>query len=156
MAVTRLRRRATSARFLDLSRTRPYLRHLLVPDGDAGTAALRAAAGGAIRAGAPSMNTARTFPVLLEAFFIDRLMRQRQVSPHALASYRDSFRLLLQYAQRQLHKAPSDLMLPDLDTAFLGAFLDHLEQGRKNSARSRNVRLAAIHSFFRYVALPPP
>jgi integrase/recombinase XerD len=102
------------------------------------------------------MNTARTFPVLLEAFFIDRLMRQRQVSPHTLASYRDTFRLLLQYAQQQLCKAPSDLMLPDLDTAFLGTFLDHLEQGRKNSARSRNVRLAAIHSFFRYVALHAP
>ena len=102
------------------------------------------------------MNTARTFPVLLEAFFIDRLMRQRQVSPHTLASYRDTFRLLLQYAQRQLRKAPSDLMLPDLDTAFLGAFLDHLEQGRNNSARSRNVRLAAIHSFFHYVALHAP
>jgi site-specific recombinase XerD len=83
-------------------------------------------------------------------------MRQRQVSPHTLASYRDTFRLLLQYAQRQLCKAPSDLMLPNLDTAFLGAFLDHLEQGRKNSARSRNVRLAAIHSFFRYVALHAP
>jgi integrase/recombinase XerD len=95
------------------------------------------------------MNTARTFPVLLEAFFIDRLIRQRQVSPHTLASYRDTFRLLLQYAQRQLRRAPSDLMLPDLDTAFLGAFLDHLEQERNNSARSRNVRLAAIHSFFR-------
>jgi integrase/recombinase XerD len=95
------------------------------------------------------MNTARTVPVLLEAFFFEPLIRQRQVSPHTLASYRDTFRLLLQYAQRQLRRAPSDLMLPDLDTAFLGAFLDHLEQERNNSARSRNVRLAAIHSFFR-------
>ena len=102
------------------------------------------------------MNTASTFPTLLEAFFMDRLLRQRQVSPHTLASYRDTFRVLLQYAQQHLGKAPSLLTLPDLDTPFLGAFLDHLEQDRKNSARSRNVRLAAIHSFFRYVALHAP
>jgi integrase/recombinase XerD len=102
------------------------------------------------------MSVANTFPTLLEAFFMDRLVRQRQVSPHTLASYRDTFRLLLQYAQRQLGKAPSALALPDLDTPFLGAFLDHLEQERDNSARSRNVRLAAIHSFFRYVALHTP
>jgi site-specific recombinase XerD len=102
------------------------------------------------------MNTASTFPTLLETFFIDRLLRQRQVSPHTLASYRDTFRLLLQYAQQNLGKAPSVLTLPDLDTSFLGEFLDHLEQVRKNSARSRNVRLAAIHSFFRYVALHAP
>src|SRR5208337_4102450 len=89
-------------------------------------------------------------------FFVDRLMRQRKVSPHTLASYRDTFRLLLNYAQRTLKKAPSDMTLPDLDSSFLGAFLDHLEQERDNTARSRNVRLAAIHSFFRYVALHAP
>ncbi len=102
------------------------------------------------------MSTTRGFPVLLEAFFVDRLLRQRQVSPHTIASYRDTFRLLLQYAQQQLGKAPSRLALSDLDSSFLGAFLDHLEQERDNSARSRNVRLAAIHSFFRYVALHAP
>jgi len=102
------------------------------------------------------MNTASTFPTLLEAFFMDRLLRQRQVSPRTLASYRETSRVLLQYAQQHLGKAPSLLTLPDLDTPFLGAFLDHLEQDRKNSARSRNVRLAAIHSFFRYVALHAP
>jgi integrase/recombinase XerD len=102
------------------------------------------------------MSNTRSFPSLLEAFFVDRIMRQRQVSPHTIASYRDTFRLLLQYAQRHLGKAPSSLALPDLDTSFLGAFLDHLEQERDNSARSRNVRLAAVHSFFRYVALHAP
>ena len=66
------------------------------------------------------------------------------------------FALLLQYAQQRLGKAPSNLTVPDLDTPLLGAFLDHLEHERKNSARSRNVRLAAIHSFFRYVALHAP
>jgi integrase/recombinase XerD len=96
------------------------------------------------------------FPGLLESFFLDRLMRQRQASPHTLASYRDTFRLLLQYAQQQLHKAPSQVTIPDLDTVFLGRFLDHLEHDRANSARSRNVRLAALHSFFRYVAWQAP
>jgi integrase/recombinase XerD len=102
------------------------------------------------------MSAARTFPALLEAFFTDRLIRQRQASPHTLASYRDTFCLLLAHAQRVLRKAPTDISLADLDTTFLGAFLDHLEQERDNSARSRNVRLAAIHSFFRYVSLHSP
>jgi site-specific recombinase XerD len=102
------------------------------------------------------MNGASQFPALLEAFFVDRLMRQRQASPHTITSYRDTFRLLLQYAQQRLSRTPSQITLPDLDTPFLGAFLDHLEQERDNSARSRNVRLAAIHSFFRYVALHAP
>ena len=102
------------------------------------------------------MNSAASFPALLEAFFTDRLMRQRQASPHTIASYRDTFRLLLQYAQQQLHKAPCDLTMPELDTPLLATFLEHLEQQRHNSTRSRNVRLAAIHSFFRYVALHEP
>jgi integrase/recombinase XerD len=102
------------------------------------------------------MSAARTFPALLEAFFTDRLIRQRQASPHTLASYRDSFCLLLAYARQKLRKTPSELVLSDLDTLFLGAFLDHLEHERGSSARTRNVRLAAIHSFFRYVALHSP
>jgi hypothetical protein len=61
-------------------------------------------------------------------------MRQRQASPHTIASYRDTFRLLMQYAQQRLRKAPSQLTMPDMDTPFLGAFLDHLEQKRDNSA----------------------
>jgi len=102
------------------------------------------------------MNAISTLPALLEAFFTDRLMRQRQASPHTIASYRDTFCLLLQYAQQRLQKPPSNLTVPELDTPLLGAFLDHLERERHNSARSRNVRLAAIHSFFRYVALHAP
>jgi integrase/recombinase XerD len=102
------------------------------------------------------MKEARSFSMLLESFFLDRLMRQRQASPLTIGSYRDTFRLLIQYAQQRLHKAPSQLTVPDLDTVFLGSFLDHLEQHRTNSARSRNVRLAAIHSFFCYVALQAP
>lgn len=102
------------------------------------------------------MNTAVDFPQLLATFFTDRLMQQRQASPHTIASYRDTFRLLVQYAQRELKKPPSALVLEDFDTAFIGAFLTHLENKRGNSARTRNTRLAAIHSFFRYVALHEP
>ncbi len=102
------------------------------------------------------MKTSTSFPGLLEAFFTDRLMRQRQASPNTIAGYRDSFRLLFGYAQQRLNKAPSRLTFEDLDAPFLGAFLDHLEKDRGNSARSRNVRLAAIHSFFRYAALYEP
>jgi integrase/recombinase XerD len=96
------------------------------------------------------------FPSLLQVFFTDRLMRQRQASPHTIASYRDTFRMFLGFAQQRLKKAPSTLCLEDLDTSFIGAFLDHLEKERGNSARSRNIRLAALHSFFRYVALHDP
>jgi len=93
---------------------------------------------------------------LLEAFFVDRLMRQRQVSEHTVAAYRDTFRLLLRFAHARLAKAPSALLLDDLDATFIGIFLDHLETQRGNSIRTRNARLGAIHSFFRYAALHEP
>ena len=93
---------------------------------------------------------------LLEGFFTERLMCQRQVSPNTVASYRDTFRLVLGFAEQTLKKAPSELALQDLDAPFFGAFLNHIEEHRGNTARSRNVRLAAIHSFFRYAALYAP
>jgi integrase/recombinase XerD len=99
---------------------------------------------------------AASFPSLLQSFFTDRLLRQRQASPNTIAGYRDSFRLLLKFAKERLHKSPSQLRIEDLDALFIGLFLDHLESTRKNSARTRNVRLGAIHSFFRYVALEEP
>jgi integrase/recombinase XerD len=102
------------------------------------------------------MKCKATFPGLLESYFTDRLMRQRQSSPHTIASHRDTFRLLFGFARQQLKKEPSRLTIADLDTPFVGAFLDYLEKERHNSARSRNVRLAAIHAFFRYVALQDP
>jgi integrase/recombinase XerD len=83
-------------------------------------------------------------------------MSQRKASPHTIASYRDTFRLLLQFAQKRLRKAPSQLALDDLDAAFIGAFLDSLENQRGNGARSRNLRLTAVRSFFRYAALEAP
>ena len=97
-----------------------------------------------------------SFPSLLQSFFTDRLLRQRQASPHTIAGYRDSFRLLLKFAKERLHKSPSQLQIEDLDAPFVGLFLDHLESTRQNSARTRNARLGAIHSFFRYVALEEP
>jgi integrase/recombinase XerD len=100
--------------------------------------------------------TSASFSSLLQAFFTDRLLRQRQASPHTIAGYRDCFRLLLQFAKERLDKMPSQLRIEDLDAPFIGLFLDHLEGTRKNSARTRNVRLGAIHSFFRYVALEEP
>lgn len=93
---------------------------------------------------------------LLQPFFTDRLVGQRNASPHTIASYRDTFRLLLEFAQRRLSKPPSTLTLEDLDAPFVGRFLHHLEAERANTPRSRNLRLAAIHSFFKYAALQEP
>ena len=92
----------------------------------------------------------------LQAFFTDRLVRQRQVSPHTLAAYRDTLRLLLVFASARQKMAPSKLDIDDLDAPLVGAFLDHLEQQRENSVRTRNARLAAIRSLFRYAALRHP
>jgi site-specific recombinase XerD len=93
---------------------------------------------------------------LLERFFTQRLMQQRQVSPHTISSYRDTFRLFLKFAQQRLRRPPSSLKLEDIDAPLVVAFLDHLEKQRKLSTRSRNLRLTAIHSFFRYAAFEAP
>ena len=100
--------------------------------------------------------TTTDFPRLLAAFFTDRLMQQLQASPHTIASYRDTFRLLVRHARKVLKKAPTELELSDLNTDFLGAFLSHLENQRGNDARTRNTRLAAVRSFFGYVASHEP
>lgn len=93
---------------------------------------------------------------VLEAFFTERLQRQRQASPHTIAAYRDTFRMLLGFAEQHLGKAPSDLLLADIDASLVGTFLDHLERARGNGARTRNARLAAIRSFFRFAATQEP
>lgn len=92
----------------------------------------------------------------VEAFFTDRLLRQQQVSPNTIASYRDTFRLLLGFTQQRTGTRPARLEIEQLDAPLIGSFLDHLETERGNSARTRNVRLAAIHSFFNYLALRHP
>ena len=102
------------------------------------------------------MSSDTNFSGLVQAFFTDRLVRQRRASPHTIAGYRDTFRLLLRFAKQRLGKAPSKLSLTDLDASFVGDFLDHLEKARGNGARSRNTRLAAIHSFFHYLSFQEP
>ena len=96
------------------------------------------------------------FSALLQSFFCERLIRQRQASPHTISSYRDTFRLLLQFAQRRLHKPPSRFELEDIDAPMVTAFLNDLENSRKITARSRNLRLTAIRSFFNYAAYEEP
>ena len=81
------------------------------------------------------MRDPANLPALLQSFFTTRLMTQRKVSPHTIASYRDTFRLLLQFAQKRLHKAPSQLGLDDLDASLVGAFLEDLENRRHNGAQ---------------------
>ena len=92
----------------------------------------------------------------LETFFTERLMTQRRASPHTIAGYRDTMRLLLCFASEQTDKPPSNLDVADLDVRLISAFLDHLEQERGNTATTRNVRLAAIRSLFRYAAFKHP
>lgn len=92
----------------------------------------------------------------LQAFFTDRLLRQRQASPQTVSAYRDSLKLLVDFASRQVHKQPSLLDIADLDATVIAGFLDHLEHRRGNSVRTRNARLAAVHSLFRYAALHHP
>jgi site-specific recombinase XerD len=93
---------------------------------------------------------------VLQAFFTDRLITQRDSSPRTIAAYRDTFRLLLSFAHEQTGKQPFELDIDDLDAPLIGAFLTHLERDRGNSARTRNARLGAIHSFYRYAALEHP
>ncbi len=92
----------------------------------------------------------------LQAYFTDRLITQRNSSPETIAAYRDAFRLLLRFASEQTGKQPFQLDIDDLDAPLIGAFLTHLEQDRGNHIRTRNARLGAIHSFYRYIALEHP
>ncbi|TAL89568.1 MAG: integrase [Candidimonas sp.] len=94
--------------------------------------------------------------VLVQKFFLQRLQREQCVSPCTVRAYRDSFRLLLDFAHRRLHKPPSKIDLDDLDSPLVLDFLNHLEQERHNTARSRNARLAAIHAFMEYVCFEEP
>jgi site-specific recombinase XerD len=95
-------------------------------------------------------------PKLIERFFTERLIRQRHASPHTIESYRDTFRLLLKFAQARLHIQPSNLDLRDLDAPLVSAFLDDLETCRTASVLTRNLRLTAIRSFFHFIAFEEP
>lgn len=92
----------------------------------------------------------------LQAFFTQRLIGQQRVSPCTITAYRNTFRMLLAFAQQRTGKPPSQLDIGDLDAELIGAFLTHLEVGRGNSVRTRNARLAAIHSLYRYASMRHP
>ncbi len=102
------------------------------------------------------MNTSSTFSALLQAYFTERLMGQRNASPHTIAAYRDTFRLLIAFAERCLKKPPIKLTVEDLNAPFILRFLNSLEKERGNAPQTRNCRLACIHSFFAYVAFQEP
>src|SRR5213594_3615462 len=102
------------------------------------------------------MTTLPSFPALLERFFTQRLMQQRRASPHTISSYRDTFRQFLKFAEERLHKPPSRLNFEEIDAPLVVTFLDSLEKQQGLSVRSRNLRLTAIHSFFRYTAFEAP
>lgn len=102
------------------------------------------------------MKSTVSFPALLQRFFTERLMQQRQASPHTISSYRDTFRLLLRFANKRLHKPPDHLAFEDINAPLVTAFLNDLEKTRAISARTRNLRLTAIRSFFRYAAFEAP
>jgi integrase/recombinase XerD len=100
--------------------------------------------------------TAATLPALIQRFFIDRLLSQLGASPHTVASYRDTFRLLLAFASKRLGQPPSRLSIEDIDVTLVANFLENLEQERANGAKTRNTRLAAIRAFFNFVAYAEP
>ena len=102
------------------------------------------------------MSSIVSFPALLENFFIKRLMQQRRASPHTISSYRDSFSLLLHFAKEKLGKPPSQLAFEQIDAPLIAAFLNEMETVRGITARSRNLRLTAIRSFFHYAAFEVP
>jgi integrase/recombinase XerD len=102
------------------------------------------------------MSAAPAFPALLHDFFQRRLVAERGASAHTIASYRDTFQLLLRYAEQRTGRTPSALTLGDLDAPLVLAFLDQLETGRGNTERTRNLRLTAIRSFMRYASLRDP
>ena len=97
-----------------------------------------------------------TLAPTLQAFFTDRLARQRQASGHTIAAYRDAFKLLLAFAEQETGRPPSRLEIADLDAPLVGRFLEHLERQRHNGVLTRNARLAAVHSLVRYAALRHP
>lgn len=102
------------------------------------------------------MRSPKDLSSLLQEFFTEYLINQRRVSEHTIASYRDSFCLLLRYAEQHLKKSPIDMQLIDFNARFISEFLIHLEKDRGVGIRTRNQRLAAIHSFFRYTSLYVP
>ena len=93
-----------------------------------------------------------TFASLVQEFFTDYMVQQRALSPCTVASYRDTFVLLLRFAEMQSGKAPNSMLMTDITAKFLVSFLENLESARHNCVRSRNIRLAAVRSFLKFAA----
>jgi site-specific recombinase XerD len=106
--------------------------------------------------GGPVMNNPISLATLLERFFTQRLMQQRQASPHTISSYRDTFCQFLKFTEQRLHKAPSQLNFQEIDAPLIVTFLDYLEKHQGITTRSRNLRLTAVRSFFRFAAFEAP
>jgi len=104
----------------------------------------------------PLLANPSQFASLIQRFFLERLLQQKNASPRTIESYRDTLRLLFGYAEKTLHKPPPQLTLNDFNAKLVLGFLDHLEKKRHNMVRSRNARRAAVHSFTRYFALQCP
>src|ERR1700678_3026170 len=138
-----------------LPRSCPRCGHAVVFEQLSGADARSHAPARASLGGSP-MITPTTLAPLLQCFFTQRLMQQRQASPHTISSYRDTFRQLLKFVERTLHKPPSRVNFEEVDAPLIVAFLDDLENHQGISIRSRNLRLTAIHSFFRYAAFEAP
>jgi site-specific recombinase XerD len=102
------------------------------------------------------MRSTPTLAPFLQSFFTNRLIGQKQVSPHTISSYRDTFRLLLRFLSKRLRRSPSSILLEEVEAPVIVAFLDELEKQRGIGARSRNLRLSAIRSFFRYLSFESP
>src|SRR5688500_1500051 len=141
-------RRAIDARAGDLSRARQHRLHLLVPRGHAGVAERRGERESAVRKRRAGMTALAPH---IEAFLREHLVRHRGASLHTCDSYAYSFRALFEFASQRLKAAPCALTLEQLDASLVGAFLEQLETTRRNGAATRNVRLAAIRAFFRFL-----
>jgi site-specific recombinase XerD len=102
------------------------------------------------------MSAPVSLPALLESFFTQGLIRQRQARPHTISCYRDTFRQFLKFTEQRFHKAPSLLTFQEINAPLIVAFLDHLEKHQRVSTRSRNLRLTALRSFFRFAAYEAP
>ena len=98
------------------------------------------------------MRSAPTLAPFLQSFFTNHLIAQKEVSPHTITSYRDTFRLLLKFLSKRLRRSPSSILLEEVDAPVIVAFLGELEMQRGIGPRSRNLRLSAIRSFFRYLS----
>src|SRR5215469_14926308 len=149
MVSRRDRCRAAASRAFHLPRPHLRARHLLVSFSLSGTDG-RGRPPSRSTLGGQTMRPSSNLPALIERYFTVRLMNERNVSANTIACYRDTFRQLFTFAQKKLRRQPSALTLDDLDAPFISAFLADLEAQRGVSVRTRNLRLTAIRSFFRF------